>query len=75
MRKLRSEIRVYAAIERHYGRRPGLGVLRNGVRGWLDGFTWLARTEECGCARLGGGGRHYCTTEHFAERMGISDDR
>jgi len=71
-RSLKSEVATYAAIERHFGRprRARLHSLKPGFQSWLDQFKVLeTHRKECGCRRLGGGGRHYCSGEHMLKEL------
>lgn len=73
--RLGSQVSLYAVINRERGYRfPRLSALAPGTRVWLDGIRWLERHEDCGCARLGRGGRTCCSSEHLEDWLAEGHD-
>lgn len=66
-RSLIEEIRLMRAINKRYG---DSGGTIDGIRVWLDQFEILAHGKKpCGCAKLGGGGRRYCSGDHLLDSL------
>lgn len=74
--KLINNIRLYRAINKHYGSKPGFfGPIHDGFRAWLDDFERFAKVEPCGCARLLGGGIRFCEDKtHFYREFSLEND-